>query len=93
MATLLIVVTGPITRQRQASAKRPKVATATLEEGWCVHLHRVADPRPIEIDARWQLNAIRPKLPPTRTTIIAETRPTTTAVLVPAKVWLKTSWP
>ncbi len=49
--TLLIVVTGPITRQRQASPKRPKVATATLEEGWCVHLHRVADPRPIEIDA------------------------------------------
>jgi hypothetical protein len=48
---LLIVVTGPIARQRQASLRRPKVATATLEEGWCVHLHRVADPRPIEIDA------------------------------------------
>ncbi len=48
---LLIVVTGPLTRQRQASARRPKFATATFEEGWCLHLHRLAEPRPIEIDA------------------------------------------
>ncbi len=48
---LLMVVTGPIARQRQASGKPSKVVLATLEESWCVHLHRVADPRPIEIDA------------------------------------------
>jgi hypothetical protein len=48
---LLIVVSGPIVRQRQASSKRPKVATATLEEGFCIHLHRLADERPLEIDA------------------------------------------
>ncbi len=48
---LLMIVSGPIARQRQASAKRPKVATATLEEGFCIHLHRLGDPRPIEIDA------------------------------------------
>ncbi len=49
--SLLIVVTGRIIRQRQAAAKRVKVATATLEDGWCIHLHRRADPRPLEIEA------------------------------------------
>jgi len=48
---LLILVTGSIIRQRQTSAMRPKVETATFEPSFCVHLHRVADPRPIEIDA------------------------------------------
>ena len=48
---LLLLVSGPITRERRASAARPKVATATLEQSWCVHLHRRADPHPLEIDA------------------------------------------
>jgi hypothetical protein len=49
-AELLLIVTGPITRQRQASPERLKVATEPLLPGWRAHLHRIGDPRPIEID-------------------------------------------
>ncbi len=48
---LLLVVSGPIRRERQASPEHRKVATATLDEGWRIHLHRASDPRPIEIDS------------------------------------------
>jgi hypothetical protein len=61
---LLIVVTGSITRERQASAERPKVETATPVPSWCVHLHRLSDPRPLEIDA----SSFEPGFAPTGST-------------------------
>lgn len=48
---LLLVVAGPIERQRQTDTERRRVATATLEQSYCFHLHRRHDPRAIEIDA------------------------------------------
>jgi hypothetical protein len=48
---LLLVVRGVITREYQPSFKRRRVSTARLEDGYRVHLHRVAEPRPLEIDA------------------------------------------
>jgi len=48
---LLLVVRGPIAREYRPSPKRRRVETATLEEGYRVHLHRRSDPRPVEIDA------------------------------------------
>jgi hypothetical protein len=47
---LLIVVQGPIARQYQQVYKRRKIEVASLEEGFRVHFHRRADPRPVEID-------------------------------------------
>jgi hypothetical protein len=47
---LLIVVRGPIARQYQPVFRRRRVDTASLEEGYRVHLHRRADRRPVEID-------------------------------------------
>jgi hypothetical protein len=51
---LLLVVQGPITREYQPSARRRRVDTAQLDEGYRVHLHprRPAGPaRPVEVDA------------------------------------------
>jgi hypothetical protein len=59
---LLLVVVGAIVREYQPAAKRRRVDTARLEEGYRVHLHlraRPAEPagpagetpRPVEIDA------------------------------------------
>jgi hypothetical protein len=49
---LLLVVQGPITREYQPSARRRRVDTARLDEGYRVHLHP-HDPaaRPVEVDA------------------------------------------
>jgi hypothetical protein len=48
---LLLVVRGPIVREYLPSLKRRRVDTARLEEGYRVHLHRLQQPRPVEIDA------------------------------------------
>jgi hypothetical protein len=48
---LLLVVRGAITREYQSSFKRHRVNTARLDDGYRVHLHRSAEPRPLEIDA------------------------------------------
>ncbi len=48
---LLLVVTGPITREYQPSPRRRRVDTARLDDGYRVHLHRRSAPRPVEIDA------------------------------------------
>ncbi len=47
---LLLVVQGPVLRERQSPSGRRKLLATTREEGWRVHLHRLSDPRPIEID-------------------------------------------
>lgn len=47
---LLLVVTGPILRERQTRFDRRRAEPARPEEGRRVHLHRTDDPRPIEID-------------------------------------------
>jgi hypothetical protein len=55
---LLLVVRGPITREYQPSFKRHRVNTARLDDGYRVHLHRLAEPRPLEIDvANFELGA------------------------------------
>jgi hypothetical protein len=48
---LLLVVRGPIARQYQPSYRGRRVETASLDEGFRVHLHRLANPRPVEIDS------------------------------------------
>jgi hypothetical protein len=48
---VFLVVSGPIRRERQARAERRKFATAALDEGFRVHLHRRAAAPPFEIDA------------------------------------------
>jgi len=48
---LLLIVRGPIARRYRPPFKRRRVETATLEDGYRVHLHRRAEPRPVEIDA------------------------------------------
>jgi hypothetical protein len=48
---VLLVVRGSIVREYQPSARRRRVDTARLEEGYRVHLHRRREPRPVEIDA------------------------------------------
>jgi hypothetical protein len=49
---LLLVVQGPITREYQPEARRRRVDTARLDEGYRVHLHpQGAAGRPAEIDA------------------------------------------
>jgi hypothetical protein len=49
-ADLLLIVSGPILRQRQPSLEPRKVNTSRAAEGWRVHLHRLSDPRAIEVD-------------------------------------------
>jgi hypothetical protein len=46
-----LVVSGPITREYQPTAERRRIATARLEEGFRVHVHRRGADRPLEIDA------------------------------------------
>ena len=53
---VLLVVRGPIVRAYQPTPKRRRIDTARLEEGYRVHLHLRAEPRPargaaLEIDA------------------------------------------
>jgi hypothetical protein len=48
---LLLIVSGPILRQRQASPDRRRLDTAGSNEGWRLHLHRGAETTAIEIDA------------------------------------------
>lgn len=48
---LLLVVRGAVTREYQPSFRRHRVNTARLEEGYRVHLHRLVEPRPFEVDA------------------------------------------
>jgi hypothetical protein len=48
---LLIVVRGPIARQHQPVYRRRRVDTASLEDGYRVHLHRRSPRRPVEIDS------------------------------------------
>jgi hypothetical protein len=48
----LLIVRGRIAREhRPALHRRRKVETATLEEGYRVHVHRRSEERPVEIDA------------------------------------------
>jgi hypothetical protein len=47
----LIVVSGPITREYLPSLERRRIAIASLEEGFLVHVHRRTETRPLEIDA------------------------------------------
>ena len=47
---VLLVVRGPITREYAPSANVRRVRTATLDPGYRFHLHRPADPRPLELD-------------------------------------------
>jgi hypothetical protein len=49
-AGFLLVVRGPITREYLAPARARRVRTATLDHGYRFHLHRKADPRPLELD-------------------------------------------
>ncbi len=46
-----LVVSGPITREYLPTSERRRIATARLEEGFRVHVHRRAADRPLEIDA------------------------------------------
>jgi hypothetical protein len=47
----LIVVSGPIAREYLPSLERRRIATASLAEGFLVHVHRRSETRPLEIDA------------------------------------------
>jgi len=47
----LVVVSGPITREYLPSLERRRIATASLAEGFLVHVHRRTEMRPLEIDA------------------------------------------
>jgi hypothetical protein len=52
--SLLLVVQGPITREYQPTARRRRVDSARLDEGYRVHLHPrepAGAARPVEIDA------------------------------------------
>jgi hypothetical protein len=46
-----LLVSGAIVRERQASAERTRVATARLEDGFRVHVHRRGARPTLEIDA------------------------------------------
>jgi hypothetical protein len=48
----LLVVSGPITREHQATDERRKMLTARLEDGFRFHVHRRGEPRPLELDAQ-----------------------------------------
>jgi len=47
---LRLVVRGPIAREYQPSLQIRSVRSASLEAGYRIHLHRRADPRPVELD-------------------------------------------
>lgn len=47
---LLLLVRGPIARERQPTAKPGRVRVAVPEPGYRIHLHRHAEPRPLELD-------------------------------------------
>jgi hypothetical protein len=47
---LLLVVKGPIAREYQAPAERVRFRTATLPDGYLVHLHPRRDAPPFELD-------------------------------------------
>ena len=47
----LLIVSGPIARERQATGEPRKIVTARLEEGFRVHVHRREPAPPLEIDA------------------------------------------
>ncbi len=47
---LRLVVRGPIAREYQPSLRIRSVRTASLDGGYRIHLHRRADPRPVELD-------------------------------------------
>ena len=47
---LRLVVRGPIAREYQPSLQIRSVRTASLDGGYRIHLHRRADPRPVELD-------------------------------------------
>lgn len=49
-ADILLVVKGPIAREHPVSESLHFPRIATLEPGYRFHLHRHADPRPVEID-------------------------------------------
>lgn len=46
----LLIVRGPIARQYQALPEPRRISSARLEEGFRIHVHRHADPHPLEID-------------------------------------------
>jgi hypothetical protein len=48
----LLVVSGPITRENQATDERRKMLTARLEDGFRFHVHRRSELRPLELDAQ-----------------------------------------
>jgi len=47
---LLLVVKGPIARAYQPTLEIRRLQSASLEPGYRIHLHRRADPRPVELD-------------------------------------------
>ncbi len=47
---LRLVVRGPIAREYQPSLQIRSVRSASLDGGYRIHLHRRADPRPVELD-------------------------------------------
>jgi hypothetical protein len=47
----LLVVRGAITREHLPALRRHRIATARLDEGFRVHIHRRMQVRPLEIDA------------------------------------------
>lgn len=47
---VLLVVKGPITRDRQAADNPKRIRTAAPEVGFRIHLHCRAEPRPFELD-------------------------------------------
>jgi hypothetical protein len=49
---LLLVVSGPIAREPAPCLERRRFDSSRLHESWCAHLHRIGDPRPLELDPR-----------------------------------------
>jgi hypothetical protein len=49
-ADVLLIVGGAITREYQSTADRKRLRVASLEPGYRIHVHRRADPRPLELD-------------------------------------------
>ena len=47
---LVLVVKGPITRENQTRDLKKALAMAVPERGYRFHLHRLSDPRPVELD-------------------------------------------
>ena len=47
---LLLVVRGPIARDYSTASDLKRLRAATLETGYRIHLHRRADPQPLELD-------------------------------------------